>query len=99
MVLGGLAEQIFQDRNLGQPRDSAELLGLLVFHDAAEQVRLTVFKADFMFNLPLSNDGLANAAYILLASDSGHVHRNLQSDFTVSVNARGDVNIDTYIQI
>src|SRR5215471_2369586 len=77
MVLGGLAEQIPQDRNLRQARNSAELLSLLVFHDAAQKVGLTIFKADFVLNLALSNDRLADAADVLLASDRRDVHRNL----------------------
>src|SRR5579864_277045 len=48
MILGGLAEEVFKDRNLCQARNSAQLLGLLVFHNAAQQVSLAIFQADFV---------------------------------------------------
>ena len=86
VILGRLAKEVFQYRNLGQAGDSAELLGLLIFHNAAQQVGLAVLQTDFMFDLALSNDGLADAADVLLAGDGGNVHRDLQSDFAAGVN-------------
>src|SRR5580704_771890 len=99
MILRGLTKEILEDRNLRQSRNAGQRLGLLVFHDAAEQVGFAVFQADFMLDLALADDGLADAADVLLASDSGDVHRNLQRDFAVGVDARRDVDVDTDVKI
>ena len=72
---------------------------LLIFHDAAQQVGLTVFQADFVLDLALTDDGLADAADVLLAGDGGNVHRDLQRDLAVGVDPRGDINVDADIEI
>jgi hypothetical protein len=69
-----LTKQPFQDRNLRQAGDTAQLLGLLIFHDAADEVGFTVAQANFMFDFALADDGLADAADVLLACHSRHVH-------------------------
>src|ERR1700728_493802 len=99
VILRGLAEEIAENRNLRESGDAGQRLGLLIFHDAAEQVGFAVFQADFMLDLALADDGLADAADVLLASDSGNVHGNLQRDFAVGVDARRDVDVDTDVKI
>ena len=99
MILRGLAEEIAEDGNLRESGDAGERLGLLIFHDSAEQVGLAVFQADFMLDFALADDGLADAADVLLASDGGNVHRNLQRDFAVGVDARRDVDVDADVEI
>ena len=77
----------------------AQRFGLLVFHDSAEQVGFAVLQADFMLDLALSDDGLADATDVLLAGNGGNVHRNLQRDFAVGVDMGRDVDVDAHIQI
>src|ERR1700690_2712795 len=76
-VLRGLPEEILEDWNLRQAGNSAELPGLLVFHDSAEQAGLAVFQADLMLDFALADDGLADAADVGLAGDGRNVHRDL----------------------
>ena len=99
MILGGLPEQVFQDRNLGQARNAAQRLCLLVFHDSAQQVGFAVFEADFVFDLALPDDGLADAANVLLACDRGNIHQNLESDFAIGMNVRSDVDVHADVEI
>ena len=91
VILRGLAEQVLQDWNLGQAGDATELPGLLVFHNSAQQVGFAIFQANFMLNLALTDDGLADAADVGLTGDGGDVHRNLESDFTVGMHPRSDL--------
>ena len=46
VILRRLAEEVPEDRNLRQSRDSAQRFGLLVFHDSAQQVGLAIFAGE-----------------------------------------------------
>ena len=52
-----------------------------------------------MLDLALSDDGLADTADVLLTGDSGNVHRHLERDLAVRVDARRDVDIDSDVEI
>ena len=99
MILRGLAEQVLQNGNLRQARYPAQRFRLLVFHDSAQQVSFAIFQADLMFDFALTNDGLADAADVLLSGNSGNVHQDLESDFAIGMHMRRDIDIDADIQI
>ena len=58
----GLREQIFKNRNLRQSGNPSQRLGLLIFHDAAQQVDLAILQPNLVLNLALPDHGLADAA-------------------------------------
>ncbi len=62
MILRSLPKEVSQDWNLRQPRNAAQRLGLGVVKDSANQARLPVSQTDFMLDLFLPDDGLADAA-------------------------------------
>ena len=73
----GLREQVLQDWNVRQTRNSAQRLGLLVFQNSAQQVDLAFLQADFMLDLALPDHRLVNAADIGVAGYSRYIQRNL----------------------
>src|SRR5215472_4852573 len=99
MILLRLAKEVLEDRNLCESGNAGQLPGLLVFHDPAQQVGLTISQANLVLDLALSDDGLADAADVLLASNRRDVHGDLQSDFAVGVHVRRYVDVDADIQI
>ena len=84
VILRSLSEEIFQDGDLGQAGNSAERFGRLIFHDSAEEVGFAILQADLVLDFSLSNDGLADAANVLLTGDGRNVHRHLEGDFPVA---------------
>ena len=56
------SEEIFQEWNLRQQGHATKGLGLAVFEQPAQQVDFAFLQADFMFDLALPDDGLADAA-------------------------------------
>src|SRR6185437_5619137 len=89
----GLAEEILQQGNLRQSRDSRQALAVQVFQHTAEQVGFALAQADLMINFALANDGLGNTADIRLAGDGRNVHRDLQRHIAVGVHPRRDFNV------
>ena len=75
MILRRLPKEIFQDRNLRQPRNSGQGLGLRIVQDSANQARFPVLQPDFMLDFLLADDGLADAADARLAHHRGNFHR------------------------
>ncbi len=75
----GLRKKVFQDRDRGQPRNPGQSFRLLVFHDAAQQVDFTIFQADLMLDLALSDHGLADAANAYVRGHRRDVERHLQA--------------------
>src|ERR1019366_584012 len=60
---------------------------------------LALLQANLMFDLALTDDGLADATDIRLARDRRNVHRNLQRDFAIRMYMRCDVDIHAHIEI
>ena len=90
-----LREQIFQDRNLRQARNSGQRLGPLVFHDAAEHVDFSVLQADLVLNLALTDDWLADAADADIRGHGGNVERTTSCEISRSAWTRGVMSMLT----
>ena len=73
----GLREQILQNWNVRQARNSAQRLGLLVFQNSAQQVDFAFLQADFMLDLALPDYGLVDAADIRGACHRRYIQRDL----------------------
>src|SRR3984957_7573263 len=100
MVGRSLTEKIFENRNLRQPGDSSQRLGLRIVHDPADQARLTVAQADFAeVDFFLSNDGLSDAANAGLPDLGGDFHDGLERDLATGMHVRGYINVHADIDI
>ena len=94
-----LREEILQNRNLAEDRRTGMIVGDLIFQNAAQQVHLAIFEPDFMVDATAADDGLADAANGGGASLVGDIERQLQADFIVRMDVRGDVNVDADVEI
>src|SRR5262249_55709408 len=94
-----LREQVLQDWNLRQSRDSTQRARLLVFQDAAHQVDFAFAQADFMFDLALSNDWLVDAADVGGGCNRRYVQRYFQRDLAALMHLRCDIDIHADIQV
>ena len=59
-----LGEEVFQDRNLCQPGNAVERPDVLIFQNTAQDVDLSFFEPNFMLDLALADDRLADATNI-----------------------------------
>src|SRR5206468_6975419 len=94
-----LGEEVFQDRNLCQPGNAVERPDVLIFQNTAQDVDFSFFKPNFVLDLALADDRLADASDIRLPGYRGNIHRDLQRDFAGSMHLGRDVDIHTDIQI
>src|ERR1700688_2954219 len=99
MILRGLAEEVLEDGNLCQSRNSSQRFRLLIFHDSAQQIGLAVLQANLMLDLALPDDGLADAANVRLSGDRRNIHRNLQRDLSIRMHMRSNVDIHAHVEI
>ena len=93
VLCGGLAKEIFQNRNLRQPRNSSQALALQILQHSAHQVGFTLAQADHVFDLLLTNDRLCDAADIGLTRHRRNVHGDFKRHIAVGVDVRRDVDI------
>jgi hypothetical protein len=61
-----VSEQVFKNGNVGQPRISAERLGLRVFQNPADKVYISILQPRLVLDPALPNDRLRDASDILL---------------------------------
>src|SRR5208283_3849877 len=70
-----------------------------VFHDAAEDVDFAFLHADLGFYLALADDGLADAADVLVGVHVRDVHGQLERDLVQPVHVRCDVDVDANVDV
>src|ERR1700704_1742381 len=96
-VSGG--EQVLEQRNLREARQSAEGLDVLVLEDAAEKIDFAFLQANFVLDFALTDDGLRDAANIAVSGYGGNVHHHLERDFATGVDVRRDIDVDADIEV
>ena len=94
-----LRKQIFQDGDLGQSWNTAQRSNVLIFQNSAEDIYFAFLEANFVFDLALANDRLADPADIRLPGHRGNIHRDFQSDFAAGVHLGGDIDIYADVEI
>ena len=99
MIGRGLSEEILQDRNLGQDWKPGERPGLLIFHHSAQQIHLALSETHFVLDLPLSDDGLRDAADIGSSVHFRDFHGDLERDIPARMYSRSHVYVHTHIQV
>src|SRR5712692_6358261 len=67
------------------PTGSGLCIGAL--HQAPEHADFAIFQPHVVFDLPLADDGLLDAADVYLPGDRGNLDRDLHAHFTVQVHA------------
>src|SRR5208282_2517750 len=60
---------------------------------------LAFLQPHVVFDLALADDGLVDSAQVDFAGDRGNIDHDLQTDFTVQVNARRNVNVHADVLI
>src|SRR5947209_8680585 len=94
-----LAEQVFKNRDLRQPWNSGQVLGLRILEHPAHQVGLAFAKPDHVLDFSLPNDRLCDAADVRVPRNRRNVHRGLQRHVAIRVNCGRYVDIDTDVEI
>src|SRR6185437_9110985 len=94
-----VAEQVFQNGNRSQSRNTAEVLGIGVFQQSPEQVDFAFFQADLVLDLLLPDHRLLNSADIDGVGFRRNVHRDFQRNVAVEMDGWLNIDVHTNVQI
>ena len=94
-----VGKQVTQQRNLRKTGNPAHGFDLLLLEDPSQNVDFPLLETNIMFDHPLPDNGLLDAADIHLLGDRRNFDPHFQGNFAVLVDLGGDVQVYAHIRV